>query len=653
MASTFSALKKTRQSRLASSSAPSHVQSALTSSSNAAPAPGSTDVDLDSAGRDSTSLQSYGLYPELPRTLEILSTPTRGRGIFIRSGEDGGGAVKPGTTLLSIRPHISALSTSSLDAYCSACHAPPDPQKEGGSALKRCTRCKIIWYCSSKCQAADWAAHKPECTAIVNFQSHASSASANLDGGGNGDAGSAHQSHRIGEEGQEGGNRVPNEAVRALARMLWKKKREGGDSVWWREIEAMQSHRENIAATQHGTVAALAHTLTAYLSPTPSSHLEVLSDLGIGSARDLVDLLSKFTTNSFTLSTPSLSPIGVFISPITALINHSCAPNAVIVFPRAHPGAENRLEVIAIRDIQPGEEVLTSYIDISVPRVHRQKELKERYLFDCDCSLCSADTNGRAEPREGIWCSHGCGGVSLIPDAAQKIPSACEKCGKITQIDADELKHSIQLAEESLEKATAIEFTDPARALLLTTITYNLLLPTHPASSHPLLALTRFRIPLLINELFSLPQPTSLAEQHQRDAHVDEVCRAAAQCVAGVREVFPEGHPVRGIAIAELGKLLCVEVSPVESSDGGSTSSFETGTILSGLETTRFPRGADRLRLAFDTLLRARHELGIGFGVGGGDVGRQVEGMIQGLERELSAWRKVTSSTKVASVTSA
>lgn len=245
---------------------------------------------------------------------------------------------------------------------------------------------------------------------------------------------------------------------------------------------------------------------------------------------------------------------------------------------------------------------------------------------------------------------------SVLGKPNQPSPT-CNQCNGVISVNFAELKHRMQLGEESLEKASAIElsgmtqlhssvlktnnspFSDPKRALLLTTITYNLLLPTLPPSSHPLLALTRFRLPLLISELFLLPPPTSLEEQQQRDGHVDEVCRAAAQCVAGVRAVFPDGHPVRGIALAELGKLFRTDIS----SEPDNT---PTATVLASVspDTARFPRGADRLRLAFDTLLRARRELRIGFGAAGehpgGDVGKQVDEMIQDIERELGAWRK-------------
>ena len=110
----------------------------------------------------------------------------------------------------------------------------------------------------------------------------------------------------------------------------------------------------------------LAHFLVQYLGASSPSDL---SQYGIKTPIELVDIISRvrsstsrvvpgshcqtqFITNTFTLTDASLTPIGASISPLVALINHSCDPNAVVVFPQ--PGS---MQVIAIREIAPGEEV--------------------------------------------------------------------------------------------------------------------------------------------------------------------------------------------------------------------------------------------------------------------------------------------------------
>jgi len=52
------------------------------------------------------------------------------------------------------------------------------------------------------------------------------------------------------------------------------------------------------------------------------------------------------------------------------------------------------------------------------------------------------------------------------------------------------------------------------------------------------------------------------------------------------------------------------------------------------------PSGPPRLKLAYETLLRARHELLIGFGKtnDGGQVGQDIREAIVSLEKEIGVW---------------
>lgn len=136
-------------------------------------------------------------------------------------------------------------------------------------------------------------------------------------------------------------------------------------------------------------------------------------------------------------------------------------------------------------------------------------------------------------------------------------------------------------------------------------------------STHPLLAMTRLHLELL---LMALPS-------NQNQDHLDEAIRTAAKYNAGLSNILPFGHPVRGIALAELGKLLAVDEPSPHDSNLPSQPTFP-------------PSGLARLKLALETLVRAREELYIGFGKGsgGGQVGKEVRETIIRLEGELGAW---------------
>ncbi|KAI1842166.1 hypothetical protein JX266_011699 [Neoarthrinium moseri] len=93
---------------------------------------------------------------------------------------------------------------------------------------------------------------------------------------------------------------------------------------------------------------------------------------------------SIYETNRFSLRYPNGDyKLGIF--PRSARLNHACAPN---VFHRYNPRI-NRLTIHALKDIQPGEELNTSYIDICHPTVVRRQMLKG-WGFRCQCVVCES-----------------------------------------------------------------------------------------------------------------------------------------------------------------------------------------------------------------------------------------------------------------------
>lgn len=72
--------------------------------------------------------------------------------------------------------------------------------------------------------------------------------------------------------------------------------------------------------------------------------------------------------------------------------NHSCEPNV-----KAHFLKNNfTLSMLAVRDINAGEEILVSYLDdctVSRSRHTRQKILMENYLFKCCCNKCICEAD--------------------------------------------------------------------------------------------------------------------------------------------------------------------------------------------------------------------------------------------------------------------
>ncbi|KAI6045326.1 SET domain-containing protein, partial [Pisolithus marmoratus] len=477
---------------------------------------------------------------------------------------------------LSLRPHVFTLSTKYLDSHCSRCAGSP------ASGLKRCTGCRKVWYCTSACQNNDWPIHKFECTAIQNWSNEAPSEKVS----------------------------VPSDAVRCLARILWQIKRKSPSNIWAKEIQAMQSNRQSIHPTAVEGHTHLAQSLVRYLGASSPTELE---SYGIMSTADLVD----FIINTVALTTPSLTPIGVAVSPLVALINHSCAPNVVVVFPRSRKDSGNEpvVKVAALRNIAPGEEILMSYVDTTLPKSLRQMALMETYNFQCRCWACTESSE--VDPREAVWCPTACGGTSSLPTETENRVSRCNSCGAAIN-DPDAVMDATRVGQEALDKAGSLQgMLNSNEAKLLTTNIISVLMSARlTPSTHPLLALLKLHQTLLISSFQTLLTQEVL----------NETIRTAGKYSAGLSAVLDEGHPVRAMALVELGKLLAVdEPSPAASQS-------KNGTFP--------PSGPARLRAAYETLLRARADLLIGFGrqTEGGEVGADVRETLVALEKELGVW---------------
>ncbi len=72
---------------------------------------------------------------------------------------------------------------------------------------------------------------------------------------------------------------------------------------------------------------------------------------------------------------------------LTCKINHSCSPNVLVKYTHS-PEYGLAAQLVALRAISPGEELVQSYIDPSLSTVQRQRLLAE-YGFACNCAKCA------------------------------------------------------------------------------------------------------------------------------------------------------------------------------------------------------------------------------------------------------------------------
>ncbi|KAL1888631.1 hypothetical protein Sste5346_009423 [Sporothrix stenoceras] len=108
-----------------------------------------------------------------------------------------------------------------------------------------------------------------------------------------------------------------------------------------------------------------------------------------GEARGLLEE-NVLSTNSFAATVDGISYMALF--PEIARINHACNPTALTRF----NDKDLTQQVIAFRDIKPGEEITISYTDFGLTHDARQETLKRRWGFECTCDLCSGGPDATA-----------------------------------------------------------------------------------------------------------------------------------------------------------------------------------------------------------------------------------------------------------------
>ncbi len=234
-------------------------------------------------------------------------------------------------------------------------------------ALKTCNGCLFARFCSRDCQLQSWRAyHKYECKLFKKLQP---------------DPGPA--------------------TFRAVMRVVLLKDRHLLLDDEWNRITQLTSHEHILAARGRTNLTDMADGI---------QHLTGCS-MSTESIQKLIFIM-KF--NATELPTPYHGSIGVMLHTLVAKANHSCEPNIAIHRPQHTmiPGwmtstqiseieRKNFINIIPLRDIQQGEEILNCYVVPTVSVHARKKKLQEDYFFDCTCPKCSADLKASADLANG------------------------------------------------------------------------------------------------------------------------------------------------------------------------------------------------------------------------------------------------------------
>jgi [histone H3]-lysine4/36 N-trimethyltransferase SMYD len=335
-------------------------------------------------------------------------------------------SVKPGTIVSSETLFSSVLLRSAAHQYCATCFASATDTAEG--RLKRCSGgCEYTYYCTRDCQIQDFGIHKHTCKKYSKIVTRGRQLFSNITCNSSKDSLWSHD------------NDFPYE-----------------DFMLGRKVYIKLCNDANIPIKEK-ILAPLPESLRQLNETVPSSDFcqvesalaRVLADsFELYSAESLSffeSLLAKFRCNNFGIQSMLQEVIAHGIYPKGAILNHSCDPNAILLY-------EGVTQVIrAIKPLKEGDELFHSYTDLCKPTYLRQQHLQRTYGFICDCERCRGI--GKWEKVEEELTKNLC----MSQDDEMKVQILIQKAQEISLDSTDECEEELKRDYECLRDALSIQ----------------------------------------------------------------------------------------------------------------------------------------------------------------------------------------------------
>jgi SET and MYND domain-containing protein len=293
---------------------------------------------------------------------------------------------------------------------------------------------------------------------------------------------------------------------------------------------SLHSHEEDVPAERKERVEVLANICFAVGSSVPffsSSFSESL----------LLSSLCRSSCNNFTIYDSELFPVAVGIFPSLSILNHSCMPNAVLMYRGC------AVEVRALREIEEGDEICHSYVDSALPYSKRQMLLFERYFFSCKCARCltegskeqnGGEGEGERENRKILWPWQ-----ALVEDMVLLVGDENPLCSSSLPFLSDlPLITYESVTKKFLEMKDHRRFSDLERHRILKGFAD---------------FFAKYLSPLHIHSLSSSQMliESSISLSEWKDAIV-----ACERVISIYQRAYPPSHPLIGLQIFTFGKIL-------------------------------------------------------------------------------------------------
>jgi len=268
------------------------------------------------------------------KNVVVENLDTKGRSAFAKRDLNGG------SELFTERPFITLLTKKYRENHCDNCLK---------AKKKLCAGCKTFTYCCKECQKQAWVKyHKYECKLLKSYYS----------------------GRKLTDD------KLPDFVI-FLARVFF---------LYDFKLEKLCENVAGMSDEEKMHIGWQLNILGAYLGQEQFAALCLKNNLK--SPTELLKLVVRLKSNVFMLSSEDSSKqnlaIGLYLN--SAVLNHSCRPNASHVF------IGDKLSIRALRKIQKGEEICIQYCDTRQAKCIRKSSLKKVYKFDCDCDKCSQET---------------------------------------------------------------------------------------------------------------------------------------------------------------------------------------------------------------------------------------------------------------------
>ena len=244
---------------------------------------------------------------------------------------------------------------------CVVCH-------RGGDSIKQCSKCFSVAYCGRECQVGDWARHKRLCVPVM-----------------------------VKDFGEKGRGLVASKNFQ-VKDIIFK------DTSVASIIFADESYNSDCAI-----VAKYGKEVYAQISKLSDADQKTFFEL---SGSPIIDGISSHGIipekykRAYSIHRNNKIASGEKEEQLYlkfSMLNHSCDPNTITNSPDF---SGKSMEVRAIKEIQVGEEVTTSYIDALTATLREKKEkevLLKNWSFQCKCDICLQPETDRIKKLRIEW----------------------------------------------------------------------------------------------------------------------------------------------------------------------------------------------------------------------------------------------------------